>query len=168
MSRKIMIVEENESNLSAQKAMLGGFYEIIEASDGASALQTLLVLKTDIECVLLSLTCEDAFDFLTAKRANVQLHTIPLIAITEPGRPEDENRALALDASDVTCRSLNGALLLQRVRNLVRLRENITLRRALERDPLTGIFNRHTFARRTSRMIRKKEGGSLSASGMGH
>ena len=50
-------------------------------------------------------------------------------------------------------RPLRQALLLQRVRNLIRLGENTALRRALERDPLTGIFNRHTFLKRTAKML---------------
>jgi len=157
MSRRIMIVEENETVRCAQKATLADHYELCEAADGASALLALSQSATEIECVLLSLTCEGAFDFLTAKRTSVPLHSIPVIAFAAPGAPEDvELQALNLDATDVTFRPERPELLLQRVRNLIRLRENTSLRRALERDPLTGVFNRHTFARRTAKMLRKK------------
>ena len=83
---------------------------------------------------------------------------MPVIAIATPTAEADELRALSLDVNDVTYRPVNAALLLQRLQNLIRLQENVSLRRALERDSLTGIFNRHTFDRRTAKMLRKKSG----------
>jgi diguanylate cyclase (GGDEF)-like protein len=107
---------------------------------------------------VLSLSAGGAFDFLAAKREHMTLHAIPLIALTDADDEDAELRALALDAADVAQRPLRPAPLLQRVRNLIRLGENTALRRALERDPLTGIFNRHTFSKRTAKMLRRKAG----------
>ena len=63
MSRTILVVEENASHRDALKATLAGRYNALEATDCDSALTLLRQSPTDIECVLLSLTCDRAFDF---------------------------------------------------------------------------------------------------------
>ncbi|NLI21996.1 MAG: EAL domain-containing protein [Clostridiales bacterium] len=156
MSRRIMLVSEDDALRAAWKAALAEHYAIAETAEGPGALEALAQTADETECVLLSLGAPGAFDFLSARRANPNLHPIPVVAVPEPDAADGAQRALALDASDIAERFTEAGVLLNRVRNLIRLRENASLRRALERDPLTGIFNRHTFDKRTARMLRKK------------
>jgi len=151
-----MIVDENASLCPAQRAILADHYDLCDVKDGDAALLTLNQNATEIDCVLLSLACGDAFEFLNAKRASIPLRSIPVISIVGPEQVEWIDRALQTDTTDVSSSGEMPELLLQRVRNAIRLQENSSLRRALERDPLTGIFNRHTFSRRTAKMLRKK------------
>ena len=157
MSRRIMLVENTTPERSSHRAALADHYDIVDAVDCATALMLLRQSTPDVECVLLSLSLEGAFDFLAAKRANLSLQMTPLLALANPAAPGDDLRALSLDATDVAVTAIPTELLLQRVRNLIRLNENASLRRALERDPLTGIFNRPTFVKRTAKMVRKKQ-----------
>ena len=156
MSRKILLIEDDAEERAAHLATLAAHYDVMVAEDCASALTALKHGMAEIKCVLLSLACEGAFDFLATKRVNMLLHGVPVVAIAQRDADDQELRALSLDATDVTFRPIKPEMLLQRVRNLLKLSENIALRRALERDPLTGIFNRDTFVRRTARMLRKK------------
>ena len=156
MSRTIMVVEEGDIARAIQKDSLAKQYGVLEACDGMAAFKLLNDNVAEIECVLLSLTCEGAFEFLFQKRSAMLLHAIPVIGILASDDDPDAIRAIEADVTDFITRPTRDILLLQRVRNLVRLRENTSLRRALERDPLTGIFNRHTFARRTAKLLRKK------------
>lgn len=158
MSRRILLVEDNAAERAACLAVLSPHFDVLTVDGCAAAMATLTHANPAVECVLLSLSCPDAFDFLATKRASMILHHVPVIAIAATPGDDQELRALDLDAMDVTFRPLQPELFLKRVRNVLRLSENQSLRRALERDPLTGIFNRNTFVRRTARMLRKKNG----------
>lgn len=158
MSRNIMLVESDAPRRAELRSALAEPFTVTETPTCAEALEQLGCASGTVDCVLLSLACEGALDFLAAKRANTALHGVPLIALATPGDEDAELRALELDATDVAYQPIKPALLVQRVRNLLRLSENAALRRALERDPLTGIFSRQTFARRTAKMLRKKQG----------
>ena len=155
MSRRVLIVDEDQARRAAVCAALSGQYETVEATSNSSAQQKLQSFAM-VECVLLSYTCEGCMDFLSAKRASLLWQPLPVLVLTDPADEAAAMRTLEMDATDVCIRPLRTELLQQRVRNLIRLRENTSLRRALERDPLTGIFNRSTFAKRTGKMLRKK------------
>ena len=156
MSRTILIVEENGSRRDGLKAMLAGRFDVLEAPTTDTAIALLRPNGVDVQCILLSLCCEGAFDFLSLRRADAALHSIPVVAMLDATQPDAEAQALSLDVSDLLYFPPQASALLLRLQNLIRLRENMNLRKALERDPLTGIFNRHTFDRRTAKMLRKK------------
>ncbi|MEA4927909.1 MAG: EAL domain-containing protein [Candidatus Limiplasma sp.] len=158
MSRRLMIVEEDTQRRASLRAILEPCYELLEAPCGTEALRLLKQTPDIVECVLLSLSCTCACEFLNAKRLDTLAHMVPVLGLCNPDDAEAAQRALKLDVADITYRPVQPELLLQRVRNLIRLQENMSLRRALERDPLTGIFNRHTFDKRTARLLRKKQG----------
>ncbi|NCB05153.1 MAG: diguanylate cyclase, partial [Clostridia bacterium] len=155
MSRRVLIVDENQARRTAVCAALAGQYETVEATSNSTA-QQMLQSSTIVECVLLSYTCEGCIDFLLAKRASLLLQPLPVLVLADPEDEVAALRTLEMDATDISIRPLRPELLRQHVRNMIRLRENTSLRRALERDPLTGIFNRSTFAKRTGKMLRKK------------
>lgn len=158
MSRNIMLVESDALRRAELRSALAESFTLAEAAACSEALEKLRSASGAVDCVLLSLSCEGALDFLAVRRADAALHGVPLIALAPPGDEEAELKALDLDATDVAFQPVRSALLVQRVRNLLRLSENAALRRALERDPLTGIFSRYTFVRRTAKMLRKKQG----------
>lgn len=156
MSRRILLVDERPDERAALSACLAGHFDVLCADKDDDVASLMEHAAPAIDCVLISLAFQGAFDFLTVRRGHMTLRPVPLIAIADRDDEPDVLRALVLDADDTILRPVMGELLVQRMHNLLRLGENAMLRRALERDALTGIFNRHTFIKRTTKMLRKK------------
>ncbi len=158
MRRMLLVVDDIETNREILKKILGDEYDIIEASDGAEAISVMKGNSGTLSAVLLDLVMPvmNGFEVLARMRGEPQLSHIPVIVTT--GRTEDESevQALSLGANDYITKPYNSTIIKHRIRNMIKLRETAATINMLQRDMLTGLYNREIFFEKAKEMIAKK------------
>ena len=147
MKHQVLIVEDNEINRETLKAVLSDEYCILEAENGQDALDILAAHKNQIALILLDMHMPvmDGMTFLAQVREDPELSLIPVIVTTQSDTEADEIAALSHGASDFVPKPYHPQIILQRVANLISLRENAALSNLLRYDPLTGLFTKEYF-----------------------
>lgn len=148
-----LIIDDSRLAREALRRMLvasGLFEEVIEASDGAEALDV-LAERDGVDLVLCDLLMPevDGFAFLDRLGEVSGSAEVPVIVLTGQDDLESKVQALESGASDYLTKPFAEAELVARAKvhlNLKRLREelrdaNERLREMVNRDPLTGVFN---------------------------
>ena len=108
MSKKILIVEDNEMNrdmLSRRLARKG--YEVILAEDGAAGLDMMENEQPDLVLMDMGLPVMDGWTATAKAKANPNLATIPVIALTAHALEEDRIRAMEAGADDFDTKPVN-------------------------------------------------------------
>ncbi|MDP6317684.1 MAG: response regulator [Pseudomonadales bacterium] len=120
MSKKILIVEDNEMNrdmLSRRLVRKG--YEVILAEDGAAGLDMMENEQPDLVLMDMGLPVMDGWTATAKAKANPNLATIPVIALTAHALEEDRIRAMEAGADDFDTKPVNLAGLLIKMEALL-------------------------------------------------
>ena len=97
---KIIVIEDNPEHLMALAIKLRSHgFEIVSASDGATAMTVLQREKPDAVILDLGLPGGDGFVVLQRLRSLVSTVALPVVVVT--ARPAETNRALALEQGAV-------------------------------------------------------------------
>lgn len=149
MKRQILVVDDFEVNRKILTKILESEYEVLTADTGESALQLLNIRENKISAVLLDIVMPvmDGYEFLHRVRSDNRYLQLPIIVITQSDDSESESRALLAGASDYVAMPYNATVIMQRVKNLIRMNEAIENLRDAERDGLTGLYNKKAFFR---------------------
>ncbi|SEN60333.1 response regulator receiver modulated diguanylate cyclase [Gemmobacter aquatilis] len=128
MVGKILIVDDVATNRIVLKVKLGeACYQALLAADGKSCLALAAEERPDLILLDLSLTGRlqglTALDTLTALRASPRTADIPVLALGSADQSGLGLAALRGGADDVMTKPLPDALLMARIRNLLRSRE---------------------------------------------
>ena len=91
---KILVVEDNDDNMTTVKAILDKQYVLIEAKDGKEGIEQAVKTKPDIILMDISLPNVDGFTALTEIRKHHQLEGIPIIALTARALQKDKDEIL--------------------------------------------------------------------------
>ena len=93
--KKILIVEDVEMNRDLLIQLLEDDYELVEATDGKQGLEVAQREKPDLILLDISLPEMDGWEVTKRVRADAQLKTIPIIAVTAHAMAGDEEKAYA-------------------------------------------------------------------------
>ncbi|MCH4157085.1 MAG: EAL domain-containing protein [Acidaminococcaceae bacterium] len=158
--RKVLIIDDMQINRKMLHAILASEYEVLEADDGDTGLETLRALKETISLIILDLVMPrmNGYKFLELKQKDPEIMNVPVLVMTADSSVASESRCLQLGALDFLVKPYNGTIILQRARNIIGLRENTALRNTLERDSLTGLYNREAFMQRATEFLHGYEG----------
>lgn len=148
--RKILIVEDNEINREILKEILTREYQVLEASNGQEALSVLKESSEEISLILLDIVMPvmDGYTFLAKIKTDPACCSIPVIVTTQSDSDEDEVAALSQGATDFVVKPYKPQIILHRVANIIKLRENAAMVNQLQYDRLTGLYNKEFFYRR--------------------
>lgn len=156
--RKVLIVDDEKPNRRILSKILSEDYEVLEADNGATALQMLQKPGNHIDVVLLDLLMPefDGFDFLRVFSETGQADNIPVVVTTGDDNPESEKKCLELGAWDFVKKPYDATVLKLRVKSAIE-RNNLhvlqELRYKEQFDKLTGIYKGETFRRETRKML---------------
>ena len=117
---KILLVEDNEMNrdmLSRRLKRKG--YEVVIAVDGAEGLSMTCSENPDLVLMDMSLPVMDGWEATRQIRANQQIQTIPVIALTAHAMSGDREKALAAGCDDYDTKPVDLRRLLGKIEALL-------------------------------------------------
>lgn len=162
----MLIADDVEMNRVLLSQFFQDKYDILEASDGREAIA--LIEENDVNILIVDLVMPvmDGYEVLKVlRRRSID---IPVIVMTARNDGESEARAMEMGAADFITKPYNPTVVQCRVRNVMARVENewqkleqvakdqqiVEMHATIERDALTGLYNREAFYQRTADMIR--------------
>ena len=158
--REILVIEDNDINRQMLCALLMDDFDVIEARDGLEGLEQLEAHYKGLALILLDIYMPrcDGFEFLRAKAADERFKSVPVIVTTAGGSVEDEIACLELGANDFIVKPYNSRVIMNRVSNLIRLRETAVIINMLTWDATSGLYNKEFFYRAVEEALVSVEG----------
>ncbi len=117
MSKRILVVEDQEDNRQILRDLLGSTgYEMVEAENGEDALTVAAAEQPDLILMDIQLPILDGYEATRRIKANPALATIPIIAITSYALSGDEEKARAAGCDDYVTKPYSPRKLLAKIR----------------------------------------------------
>ena len=116
MSKRILLVEDEEDNMRILRDLLTSGYELYEAVDGEKALAAVAKQRPDLILMDIQLPIMDGYEATRRIKADPALRSIPIIAITSYALGDDEARARAAGCDDFVPKPYSPRELLAKVR----------------------------------------------------
>ncbi len=171
----MLIVDDAEINRVLLSQFFQGEYRILEATDGKEALELLASCRVNIVLVELIMPVMDGFELIAALRRSDAYTDVPIIAMTGKNDGDNEARAMEMGAADFITKPFNPTIVRSRVKNVMARLENEwrkleqaakdrqlrEMHRYIERDALTGLYNRETFYRKAASLMQAMSGTSF-------
>ena len=161
--RKVLIVDDLEINRKILKNILKNEYNIIEAENGKDALVIMHKNHKMLSAIVLDLIMPmaDGYEVLRQMQDNISLSQIPVIVVTGSDDEAARVKALSLGANDFVTKPYNPDVLRHSLRNSINMRETASIVNAIQRDKLTGLYNREAFFEKVWGRIKSEESGSF-------
>jgi diguanylate cyclase (GGDEF) domain len=156
-AKKILIVDDSQFNRTNLRKMLSDSYQVIETKNGQEAMNVLELGKDFISAIVLDIVMPvmDGYKVLELVKGNKKFEAIPVIVINGDCDSKSELKALKLGANDFLRKPFEAAIIKQRLKNIIQLSETIYLTKVVERDKLTGIYNKATFYEKVHELLVK-------------
>jgi len=157
--RTILVVDDSAINRKILCKILSTEYNTVEAENGRIALEILREQKEGISAVLLDLVMPemDGYGFLEEQRKDDTISNTPVIVTTQKEGEEVEVKALSLGAYDFLTKPYKPSIICQRLANTIRFRETAAFANTVERDVLTGLYNKEAFYSLAAKRIKNKK-----------
>lgn len=120
---KILIADDSEMNRAILTDMLEEEYDIVEAENGAQAVEIIRSLGSEIALLLLDIVMPelDGFGVLAAMNKNHWIEDVPVIVISSESGAEQIERAYDLGVTDFISRPFDALIVHKRVVNTILL-----------------------------------------------
>ena len=115
----ILIVDDMESNLLILKDILEDEYNVLVASDGKTAIELAESLLPDIILLDILMPHRNGYQVLAELKASKKTKNIPVIFVTALDDVLDEEKGLALGATDYITKPFSPAVVKLRVKNQI-------------------------------------------------
>ncbi len=146
---RILVVDDQPTNIQTLYQVLKGEYDVAMATDGTQAIE--LCLRRPPDLVLLDVVMPgiDGFEVCRRLKADPATRDVPVIFVTARDSTEDETLGLEVGAVDFIAKPVNPPVVRARVRTHVALKRQADLLRSMAfNDGLTGVANRRWFDER--------------------
>jgi len=153
----VLIVEDNDLNRDILATILGEEFEILEAKNGQEGLKVLQENVSRISVVLLDLEMPimNGYQMLQVVKEDELLREIPIIVMTSKENADEEERCLDLGAYDFAQKPYSPRVVIQHIRNIIRLRESASTLNAIEIEAETGVYTRGAFFHYADKLLKK-------------
>jgi two-component system cell cycle response regulator DivK len=111
--RKILVVEDQELNMDLLVQLLEDEYEVLQAVDGAAAIEVAMEEHPDLILMDLSLPVVDGWEATRRIKGHDELRHIPIVALTAHAMVGDAARALVCGCDAYLTKPLDEDLLLE-------------------------------------------------------
>ena len=118
---KILIVDDDRTNLMYLDNLLGEEHALFMAKDGSQALRRVAEYMPDLILLDIIMPGMDGYEVLTELKRSEKTKDIPVIFITGLNGEEDETNGLQLGADDYIHKPFNDAIVKLRIRNQLRI-----------------------------------------------
>lgn len=149
-TRTILVVEDNDINRETLCTLLQDDFDIIEASNGIEGMEQLKKHYTEISLILLDVYMPecDGFEFLRFRQGDERYSNIPVIVTTVSSSLDDEIECLKLGSNDFVVKPYDVEIILNRIRNTIKLRETASIVNQLTWDNVTNLYREEFFFQR--------------------
>lgn len=154
--RSVLVVEDNDINREILCALLEGDFDVYEAENGEVGLGLLAEHYRELSMVVLDIHMPvvDGLEFLRVRAADERYAPIPVVVATASGSVGDELECLKLGANDFVVKPYNFDIMMNRIANLIQLRESASIVNQLMTDELTGLSSKAFFYRHVEDALR--------------
>lgn len=120
MGKCILVVEDQEDNRQILRDLLGNAgFDLVEAENGEQALAALASRRPDLILMDIQLPIMDGYEATRRIRADPEMKSIPIIAVTSYALTGDEAKALAAGCNAYVTKPYSPRALLAKVREYV-------------------------------------------------
>jgi two-component system, cell cycle response regulator DivK len=120
MSRRILVVEDQEDNRRILRDLLGNAgYELIEAESGEEALTAVEAQRPDLILMDIQLPVMDGYEVARRVKSNPDMKLVPIIAVTSYALTGDEAKARAAGCNAYISKPYSPRALLAKVREFL-------------------------------------------------
>ena len=120
MSKKILVVEDTEDNRQILRDLLGmAGYDMVEAHDGAEGVQKADEHRPDLILMDIQMPVMDGYEATRRIKANPDLKTIPIIAVTSYALSGDEEKTRAAGCDAYIAKPYSPRQMLAKVREIL-------------------------------------------------
>ena len=120
MGKRILVVEDTEDNRQIIRDLLSSVgYELIEAADGAEAVAMAQAHRPDLILMDIQLPVMDGYEVTRRIRANPELATVPIIAVTSYALSGDETKAREAGCDGYVAKPFSPRHLLAKIREFL-------------------------------------------------
>jgi two-component system cell cycle response regulator DivK len=117
MSKRILVVEDQEDNRQILRDLLGSAgYELVEAEDGPAALTLVKRQRPDLILMDIQLPLMDGYEATRRIKAEPDLQSIPIIAVTSYALSGDEDKARAAGCDGYVTKPFSPRQLLAKIK----------------------------------------------------
>lgn len=154
-NRLVLIVEDNEISRDILHSIIEDDFDVIEAANGQEGIELMQGHHDELSLILLDVFMPvlDGFEFLRFRQSDERYANIPVIVATASDTLEDEIACLQLGANDVVRKPYNADVILNRMKNTIRLRESASVVNQLRWDAVTSLYRREFFCRRVDNLL---------------
>lgn len=155
--RTVLVVDDEQVNRRILGKILEDEYNVMEASDGNEALEVITANTKLVAAVLLDIVMPnmDGYAVLRAMSADPELSKIPVIVSSHKSGDEAEIKALSMGAQDFIAKPYKAEIIRHRLSNIIKFRETASLINKVERDELTGLYNKQFFMKNVADWMRQ-------------
>ena len=114
---RIILVDDNLTNLTMGRNMLKTFYEVYPAPSAAKLFEILENALPDLVLLDINMPEMNGYDALKKMKADPRYHDIPVIFLTAQSDETSELEGFDLGAADYISKPFSGPLLLKRIAN---------------------------------------------------
>lgn len=145
--RKILIIDDDSSNISILKSFLQNNYDVIDTSSQLKNFDMLVHNYQELSAIIIDLYSSqiNGFEFLERIQLNPILSSIPILASSSKNNITDEERAFALGATDFIQMPYNPYVVEKRLEKIILTKEKKEFYSNSEYDSLTGFYTRDVF-----------------------
>ena len=116
MKQKVLIVDDEPSNIRALTDILGTDYKLFAVTNGPDAIEAAQAHSPDIILLDVVMPEMDGYAVIAALKSSEKTKNIPVIFLTAKADPENESRGLELGAEDYVFKPFSRSLLLKRLK----------------------------------------------------
>lgn len=161
--KTVLVVEPNEEDRGRLCAILQPTYEVIAVPGGKEALEVLDKGYQDIMVVMTELEMPgmSGFDLIRHIKRVRHYSEIPVLVCSDnffaemEARSDVEFTCLQMGVSDFVLKPVSRHVVMNRIKQMIRLREATMILDKLEKDSLTGLYAKEFFYRRVSQHLRE-------------
>jgi two-component system, cell cycle response regulator DivK len=113
--KKVLVVEDVDFNRDLLVQLLEDKYQVIEAVNGQEGVELAERERPELILMDLSLPIMDGWEATKRIKANNDLRSIPVIALTAHAMVGDEEKALAAGCDDYLVKPLNEEILMAKI-----------------------------------------------------
>ena len=121
---RILIVDDEPTNIKMLMTTLGADYKMIVATNGLEVLKVVALKRPDLILLDIMMPKMDGYEVCARLQADAKTRKIPVIFLTAKSAVEDETKGLELGAVDYITKPFNDGIVKRRVKNHLELKQH--------------------------------------------